>query len=153
MPFPFDIDIGMQALIASGTSVPVAKSAYLPSIDMQTTPNGYIYYDISDIVSQHDSQGLASVGVYGVGEFELDVACVARTNAQRKALVTEVLDVLQPVVDNRRTQLTAYAIPETSVFINYIRLESQNETAILKTGQSNPDVTIIVLSFSCKATC
>jgi hypothetical protein len=39
------------------------------------------------------------------------------------------------------------------VYINYLRFDSQDETYVLKTGQSNPDLTMIVLSFSGKATC
>jgi hypothetical protein len=148
MSYPFNVDIGMRALIMSSTTVPVAKSAYLPSVDLQNAPNGYVYFDTSDITSLHDSEGLSDVC-----EFSLDVACVAHENSKRKALVTDVLSVLQPIVNGRRTQLTAYLIPDTGVFINFLRLESQNESSILKTGQSNPDMTIIVLSFSCKATC
>jgi hypothetical protein len=49
--------------------------------------------------------------------------------------------------------LTSYVVPGTEVFIQYLRITATNETGILKTGQSNPDITMLVLSFSGKATC
>jgi hypothetical protein len=111
-----------------------------------------VYYDISECTPYHSSEGVAEAGDLETYSFMLDVACVAHSNTQRKLLVTSVLSALQPIVSGRRTQLTAYEIEGTNVFINFLRLLSQEEVTSLKTGQSNPDLTMLVLSFSGKAT-
>lgn len=153
MTFPFPLDIGIQSLISGATTVPVYKSAFVPSLDLKATPNGYVFYDIDDCTPYHSSVGMAGLDGREMCNFSLDVACIAHDNTQRKALVTAILAVCQPISSGRRTQLTAYTIGTTGVFVNYLRLDSQNETSVLKTGQSNPDLTLIVLSFTGKATC
>jgi hypothetical protein len=152
---PYTLDVGLQSLIsgAVGSTSPCSKSSFLPSPDLKTAPDGYVFYDISEITPFHSSEGLAEADDSEKCSFTLDVACVAHSNTQRKALVTSVLAVLQPIVAGRRTQLTSYSVTGTSVYINYLRFDSQDETYVLKTGQSNPDLTMIVLSFSGKATC
>jgi len=153
MSSPYPIDDGIQKLIATATSgIPVFKSAFFPALDLKSTPDGYIYYDISECSPYHSSEGVAEAGDSETYSFMLDVACVAHSNTQRKVLVTSVLSALQPIVSGRRTQLTAYEIDNTNVFINFLRLLSQEEVTSLKTGQSNPDLTMLVLSFSGKAT-
>lgn len=156
MSSPYPLDVGLQALIVAAvadTTIPVAKSAFLPSYDMKVTPSGFIFWDASELTPYHSSEGHAEANGLEVCNFTLDVACAAHSNTQRKALVTSVLSLLQPIVAGRRTQLTSYDITGTDVFINFLRLDSQNETSVLKTGQSNPDLTLLVLSFSGKATC
>lgn len=157
MSAPYDLDIGIQALIKSAFSVsadiPVYKSFFLPSDDLKKTPNGYVFWDIADISPLLSSEGFAEAGGNESIGFSLDVACVAHDNTQRKALAASVLDVLQPTVSGRRTFLTSYTVPATSVFIQYLRLEGTEETGNYKVGQSNPDVSLLVLSFSGKATC
>lgn len=152
---PYALDVGIQKLIsvAVGASIPCSKSSFLPSYDLQSAPNGYVFYDISEITPFHSSEGLAEADDSEKCSFTLDVACVAHDNTQRKALVTSVLSALQPIVSGRRTQLTSYDVAGTGTFINYLRLTSQEETSAMKTGQSNPDLTMLVLSFSGKATC
>lgn len=152
---PYALDIGLQSLISTavGATVPCSKSAFMPSVDLKDAPNGYVFYDISEITPFHCSEGLAAANDSEKCSFSLDVACVAHSNTQRKALVTSVLAALQPIVAGRRTQLTSYSITGTDAYINYLRFVSQDETSVLKTGQSNPDLTMIVLSFSGKATC
>lgn len=152
---PYTLDVGLQSLIsgAVGATIPCSKSSFLPSHDLKTAPDGYVFYDISEITPFHSSEGLAEANDSEKCSFTLDVACVAHSNTQRKALVTSVLAVLQPIVAGRRTQLTSYSVTGTNVYINYLRFDSQDETYVLKTGQSNPDLTMIVLSFSGKATC
>jgi hypothetical protein len=153
MSSPYPIDEGIQKLIATSVAgVPVSKSSFLPSFDLKSAPNGYVYYDISECTPYHSSEGVAEAGDLETYSFMLDVACVAHSNTQRKLLVTSVLSALQPIVSGRRTQLTAYEIEGTNVFINFLRLLSQEEVTSLKTGQSNPDLTMLVLSFSGKAT-
>ena len=155
MSSPYPIDDGIKALLASAApaGVPIAKADFVPALDLKTTPKGFIYFDISDCTPYHSSEGHAEANGLEICNFSLDVACVAHDNTQRKSLATAVLSVLQPVVSGRRTQLTSYTVASTGVFINYIRLVSQDEISSLKTGQSNPDLTMLVLSFSCKATC
>lgn len=152
---PYALDVGIQALISTavGSSIPCSKSSFLPSHDLKSAPNGYVFYDISEILPFHSSEGLAEANDSEKCSFTLDVACVAHSNDDRKALVTSVLSALQPIVAGRRTQLTSYLVTGTTVFVNYLRFDSQDETSVLKTGQSNPDLTMIVLSFSGKATC
>lgn len=155
MSSPYPIDDGIQKLLttALGSSVTVSKIDFLPALDLKATSAGYVYFDISECTPLHSSEGMAEANDAEVMEFSLDVACVAHSNTQRKALVTSVLAVLQPIVAGRRTQLTSYTVTGTSVFINFLRLDSQEEVSSLKTGQSNPDLTMLVLSFSGKATC
>jgi len=150
---PYSIDTALQTLISGTVAVPVYKSAFVPSLDINTTPNGYVFFDIDEMFGYHSSEGMAGEDGLEIANFRLDIACAAHSNAQRKALVTSVLSVLQPVVSGMRTQLTSYLIGTTGVFINYLRLESQTETSVVKTGQSTPDISLIVLSFSGKATC
>jgi hypothetical protein len=150
---PYPLDVGMQTLIGGSVNVPVYKSAFVPSLDLKATPNGYVFFDIDEISGYHSSEGMAGTDGREIANFRLDIACAAHSNTQRKALVTSVLAVLQPIVSGRRTQLTSYLIGATGVFVNYLRLESQTETSVVKTGQSTPDLTLIVLSFSGKATC
>jgi hypothetical protein len=153
MTSPYIIDEGIQKLIADSIpGIPVAKSAFLPAFDLKSTPDGYVFYDISECTPYHSSEGVAEAGDLETYSFMLDVACVAHSNTQRKLLVTSVLSALQPIVAGRRTQLTAYEVGTTNVFINFLRLLSQEEVTSLKTGQSNPDLTMLVLSFSGKAT-
>lgn len=155
MSIPSDLDTAIQTLITSGTgtSIPVAKSSFVPSFDMKETPNGYVFWDLSDIEPYHSSEGFSEANGHEVCNFTLDVACVAYSNSQRKSIVTSVLSVLQPIVSGRRTQLTSYDVGTTGVFMNYLRLDSMNETTTIKTGQSNPDMSMLVLSFTGKATC
>lgn len=156
MTSPYPLDIGLQALLVAAiddTTIPVAKSSFLPPYDLKDTPNGFVFWDCSDITPYHSSEGLTEANGLEVCNFTLDVACAAHSNTQRKSLVTSVLSLLQPIVAGRRTQLTSYDVADTDVFINFLRLDSQNETSVLKTGQSNPDLTLLVLSFSGKATC
>lgn len=153
MSAPYDLDIGLQKLIAGSVSVPVYKAQFLPSEDLKATPNGYVFWDAPDIIPLLSSEGFAEPSGNESVTFELDIACVAYDNVKRKALAASVLNVLQPTVSGRRTFLTSYAVPGTEVFIQYLRMTATNETGILKTGQSNPDITMLVLSFSGKATC
>ena len=157
MPPPYPLDTGVQALIQSAftpaESIPVYKSFFLPSDDLRKTPNGYVFWDASDLTPALCSEGFAEPGGNESVSFSLDVACVAHDNTKRKALAESVLDVLQPTVSGRRTFLTSYAVPSTGVFIQYLRLEGTEETGNYKVGHSNPDVTLLVLSFSGKATC
>lgn len=152
---PYALDVGLQSLISTavGATVPCSKSAFLPPVDLKDAPNGYVFWDASELTPFHSSEGLATADESEKCSFTLDVACVAHSNTQRKALVTSVMAYLQPIVAGRRTQLTSYSITGTGVYINYLRFDSQDETSVLKTGQSNPDLTMIVLSFSGKATC
>lgn len=153
---PYPLDKGIQKLIVTAindTTIPVRKAQFVPSFDMQETPSGFVFWDLSDLVPYHCSEGLAEDSTGDNCTFTLDVACASHDDTQRRALVTSVLSVLQPISSGRRTQLTSYAVTGTGVFINYLRLDSQNETSVLKTGQSNPDLTMLVLSFSGKATC
>ena len=85
--------------------------------------------------------------------FNVDIAVVHHDNAQRKSVAASVLNVLQPTVSGRRTFLTSYQVPQTSVFIQNLRLVSTNEETLLKTGQGTPDLTMLVFSFVGKATC
>jgi hypothetical protein len=153
---PYNLDAGIQKLLGSltvaGKSITVAKAGFLPSLDLQKYPNGYVYWDLGDQVPMHNSEGLGSAGDGETVSFDLDIACIAHENAQRKAIVDAVLDILQPVVSGRRLQLTSHTIAGTGVFINYLRFQSSAEAMEAKTGQSNPDVTVIVLSFVGKAT-
>lgn len=152
---PYPLDIGIQKLITStvSTTIPVSKSSFVPSYDMKETPNGFIFWDLSDLEPYHSSEGQSEADGVECVNFTLDVACVAHSNIQRKALVTSVLTTMQPVSAGRRIQLTSHTVTGTDVFINYLRLTMQTETSTMKTGQSNPDLTMIVLSFSGKATC
>lgn len=153
---PYALDTGIQKLIVTGinnTTIPVRKSQFMPSYDLKETPSGFVFWDLSELAPYHCSEGLAGLDARDVCTFTLDVACAAHDNTLRKTLVTSVLSVLQPISSGRRTQLTSYTVPATNVFVNYLRLESQNETSVLKAGQSNPDLTLLVLSFSGKATC
>lgn len=151
---PYPLDDGIQKLISTAApGIHVSKAEFIPALDLKSTPNGYIYYDISECTPYHSSEGLAKPGDGETFSFMLDVACVAHSNAQRKSLATLALSALQPVVLGRRTQLTSYTVPGTGVFIHFLRLLSQEELGSLKTGQSNPDLSVIVLSFSGKATC
>tara|TARA_R110000868_G_scaffold102246_2_gene281594 strand:+ start:5933 stop:6397 length:465 start_codon:yes stop_codon:yes gene_type:complete len=154
MSSPYPLDIGIQALlvVAMGADIPVYKSDFVPSVDLKSTPNGYVFFSIGDIIPNHCSEGLAGPDTGETIGFELDVICIAHDNVQRKSLVTSVLAVLQPLVSGRRTQLTSYRINGTS-YINYLRLESQRENSMLKEGQSTPDLTMLALTFSGKATC
>ncbi len=153
---PYALDIGIKKLITTAinnTNIPVHKSQFVPSYDLKETPSGFVFFDLSELTPYHSSEGLAGTDGRDVCTFTLDVACASHDNTLRKALVTSVLSVLQPISSGRRTQLTSYTVPATGVFINYLRLDSQNETSVLKAGQSNPDLTLLVLSFSGKATC
>lgn len=153
---PFNLDNGIQKLLGSVTvsskPITVAKAGFLPSLDLAKHPNGYIYWDLSEQSPMHNSEGLSDPNKGETTSFDLDIACVAHENTQRKALCDAVLDILQPVVNNRRTQLTSYSVPGTGVFINYVRFVSSAEAMEAKTAQSNPDVTVILLSFTGKAT-
>lgn len=153
MSAPYNLDIGLQKLISGSTSVPVYKSQFLPSEDLKATPNGYVFWDAPDIEPLVSSEGFASPSGNESITFSLDVACVAYDNAKRKALATSVLNVLQPTVSGRRTFLTSYNVAGTGVFIQYLRMTATNESGILKTGQANPDLMMLVLSFTGKATC
>jgi hypothetical protein len=150
---PYPLDTGIQTLLsgAMGT-IPVYKSDFVPSYDLKDTPDGYVFWSLGDLTPYHCSEGVSGPDGRDTANFELDIVCVAHSNTQRKDLVTSVLAVTQPVVSGRRTQLTAYQV-SSDVFINYLRLDSQNETSVLKQGQSTPDLTLLVLSFSGKATC
>ena len=152
---PYSLDTGIQKLItgAVASTIPVSKSSFVPSYDMKDTPSGFIFWDLSDLMASHSSEGHSEANGLECVNFTLDVACVSHSNTQRKALVTSVMNVTQPIVAGRRVQLTSHSVTGTGVFINYLRCDSQNETSVMKTGQSNPDLTMIVLSFSGKATC
>lgn len=153
---PYALDTGIQKLITTAVNnatIPVRKTQFLPSYDMLETPNGFIYWDLSELTPYHSSEGLAEANGDDTCTFTLDVACAAHDNAARKSLVTAVLSGLQPVSTGRRIQLTSYTVANTGCFINYLRLVAQNEVSVLKSGQSNPDLTLLVLSFSGKATC
>jgi hypothetical protein len=151
----YNIDEAIQKILRAGiaTDVPVTKSQFMPSYDLKSTPKGFVFWDIQDIMPLQCSEGLEGTNGKETVSFMLDVACVAHKNTDRKALHNSVLNVLQPVSSGRRQQLTAYNVAETGVFINYIRLLSTVENTSPKTGQSTPDMTMIVLSFSGKATC
>lgn len=150
---PYNLDTAIQSLLGgikiSGKPITVAKAGFMPSLDLQKHPYGYIYWDLSEQSPMHSSEGLGETETVS---FNLDIACIAHDNAQRKALANAVLNILQPVVSNRRTQLTSHSVTGTGVFINYIRFLSSGEAMEAKTGQSNPDVTVILLSFTGKAT-
>ena len=153
---PYSLDTGIQKLLSgltvSGKSITVVKSGFMPPLDLQKHPIGYVYWDLGELSPMHNSEGLAVPGEGETVSFDLDIACIAHDNAQRKALANAVLNILQPVVSNRRTQLTSHSVTGTGVFINYIRFLSSGEAMEAKTGQSNPDVTVILLSFTGKAT-
>lgn len=153
---PFNLDNAIQKLLGSITvaskPIAVAKAGFLPSLDLAKHPNGYIYWDLSEQTPMHDSEGMSAPGKGETVSFDLDIACVAHDNTQRKALADAVLDIVQPVVNNRRTQLTSYSVTGTGVYINYMRFVSSVEAMEAKTAQSNPDVTVILLSFTGKAT-
>jgi len=153
MSSPYPLDVGIQTLLVSAMgAIPVYKSDFVPSLDLKSTPNGYVFFSIGDLTPSHCSEGLAGSANKETVGFELDVICVAHDNVQRKTLVTSVMAVLQPLVSGRRTQLTSHLISST-VFINYLRFESQRETSMLKEGQSTPDLTMLALTFTGKATC
>ena len=153
---PYSLDTGIQKLLSnltvSGKPITVVKSGFMPSLDLQKHPIGYVYWDLGELSPMHNSEGLAVPGEGETVSFDLDIACIAHDNAQRKALANVVLDIMQPVVNTRRTQLTSHSIAGTGVFINYCRFLTSAEAMEPKTGQSNPDVTLIVLSFTGKAT-
>jgi len=44
-------------------------------------------------------------------------------------------------------------VPSTGVFLQYLRLESMEESGILRVGQSTPDQSILIMTFNGKATC
>jgi hypothetical protein len=151
-----DLDIGIQKLLTiavNNSTIPVSKSQFVPSYDMRSTPNGFVYFDTSAVSLAHSSEGMQENGSKEVGTFTLDIGCVAHDVVKRKTLMESVVNTLQPVVAGVRTQLTSYLVPTTTVFINYLRLMDKNETAVLKEGQSNPDQTVLILIFSGKATC
>jgi hypothetical protein len=155
MSAPYNLDEGIQALLKSAVSstIPVYKSMHVPPDDLRSTPNGYIFWTYSEFIPALCSEGFAEEnGNESVG-FVLDVACVAHDNARRKALSGNVLDVLQPTVSGRRTFLTSYTVPSTNVFLQYLRLESIEESGIIRTGQSNPDQSLLIMTFNGKATC
>jgi hypothetical protein len=151
----YKIDEALQKILRAGipTNVPVTKSQFMPSYDLKETPKGFVFWDLQDIIPLQSSEGLGRPDGKETVSFMLDVACVAHQNTDRKALHDYILNVLQPVSSGRRVQLTAYNVAGTGVFINFVRLISTIENTSLKTGQSTPDMTMIVLSFSGKATC
>ena len=151
---PYNLDEAIQKLLRSAlpTTVPVYKAQFVASPDIKPSPLGYCYWNIDQVQAMHCSEGLS--GTNGeVVSFTLDVAVAAHDNAQRKALANSVLNTLQPVSSGRRTQLTAYIVPGMSVRINYLRLETTEEVPAMKTGQSTPDMTMLLITFSGKATC
>ena len=151
----YNIDEAIQKILRAGiqSNVPVTKSQFMPAYDLKDTPKGFVFWDLQDIMPLQCSEGLDGPDGKETVSFMLDVACVAHQNTDRKALSNAVLNVLQPVSSGRRRQLTAYNVAGTGVFLNYIRLLSSIENTSTKTGQSTPDMTMIVLSFSGKATC
>lgn len=151
---PYDIDEAIQKLLRSAlpTTVPVYKAQFVASPDIKPSPLGYCYWSIDQYRADHCSEGLS--GTNGeVVTFTLDVAVAAHDNTQRKSLANSVLNTLQPVSNGRRTQLTAHIVQGTSVRINYLRMEATEEVPSLKTGQSTPDMTMLLITFSGKATC
>ena len=151
---PYNLDEAIQKLLRSAlpTTVPVYKAQFVASPDIKPSPLGYCYWNIDQVQTMHCSEGLS--GTNGeVVSFTLDVAVAAHDNTQRKALANSVLNTLQPVSNGRRTQLTAYIVPGMSVRINYLRLETTEEVPAMKTGQSTPDMTMLLITFSGKATC
>jgi hypothetical protein len=151
---PYNLDDAIQKVLRSAlpTTVPVYKAEFVASPDLKVTDLGYVYWNIDQITADHHSEGLS--GTNGeVVSFTLDVAVAAHQNTQRKSLANSVLNVLQPVSGGRRKQLTAYLVPGTSVRINYLRLLMTEEVPSLKTGLSTPDMTMLLITFSGKATC
>lgn len=155
MPAPYNIDIGLQKLISGAcpTGVPCYKSQFVPSEDLKDTPKGYVFFDISEIEPYHCSEGFSETNGRESISFNVDIAVVHNDNTQRKSVATSVLNVLQPTVSGRRTFLTSYQVPGTSVFIQNLRMVSTNEETVLKTGQGTPDLTMLILNFIGKAIC
>jgi len=155
MSAPYNLDVGIQTLLVSAVPVNtnVYKSMHVPSDDIHKTPNGYVFWSYSELAPALCSEGFAEENGNESISFVVDVACVAHDNARRKALSGSVLDVLQPTVSGRRTFLKSYTVPSTEVFLQYLRLESIEESGILRVGQSTPDQSILIMTFNGKATC
>lgn len=152
---PYNIDEAIQKILRSAvpTTIPVYKAEFVASPDIAPSPLGYVYWNIDEISPFHDSEGLSGNNGKEVISFTLDVACSAHDNAQRKVLMTYVLNALQPITSGRRIQLTAYQVPGVACRINYLRLITTQEVPSLKAGQSTPDMTVALMTFSGKATC
>ena len=155
MPAPYNIDIGLQKLISGAcpAGVPCYKSQFVPSEDLKDTPKGYVFFDVSEIEPALCSEGFSEANGRESISFNVDIAVVHHDNTQRKSVATSVLNVLQPTVSGRRTFLTSYQVPQTSVFIQNLRMVSTDEQTLLKTGQGTPDLTMLVFNFVGKATC
>jgi len=153
MSAPYNIDNAIMKILSAGmpTNVPVYKSEFLPSDDLVKLPKGYVFFDISQMIPAFCSEGYSNPNERESVDFLLDVSVVHHDNTQRKSLQTSVLNVLQPTVSGRRTILTSYNVQGTGIFFNYIRMESVEEGAVLKTAQSTPDLVVLMMSFSGKA--
>lgn len=153
MSAPYNIDNAIMKILSAGmpTGVPVYKSEFLPSEDLTKMPKGYVFFDVSNMTPALCSEGYSEPNGRESVDFLLDVSVVHHENAQRKSLQASVLNVLQPTVSGRRTILTSHNVQGTGVFLNYIRMESVEEGAVLKTAQSTPDLAVLMMSFSGKA--
>jgi len=150
--YPINIDTDIQTLLSSNSaSLPVFRADSVASTDLVRFINGYITWEAPDANLLINSEGHLSKDGKQFIDFMLDVSVYADKNSKRVSAVDTVMDLLQPVVSNKRTILTSHTVGAT--FFNYIRFVSPSSYIYaVKTGQSTTEVAGILLTFACRAT-
>lgn len=150
--YPTNIDIDIQTLLeGNNLSLPVHRSDSPAPEDQKGYQNGYIIWEALDESLLINSEGHLTKDGKQFQDFNLDVTVYADKNAKRKAAVDSVMDLLQPIVSNRRTILTSHTVGST--FFNYIRFVSPaTYIYTIKTGQTTTEVSGVSLTFACRAT-
>lgn len=133
--------------LLDGNGFPIYYVDQIPAYDQVKNPDGFVGWDIEELVPMHNSEGLEYASTQVVLNFGLTVTVYGNKMTARTTIIKKVLDVLQPKVSGKRVPLQQHQF--TNGFIRYCVFVNDVDFPIPKTAQSNAELSASVLTFNC----
>lgn len=118
----------------------------IPSYDLVKNPNGFVGWDIEQLISMHSTEGIEYGNIGLILNFELVLTVYDGRMSTRNSIETKILDVLCPIVSGKRKPIVGLEL--TNAFIRNIVWTSTSEFPIPKSAQSNAEMSASVMLFN-----
>lgn len=137
----------MDLILLNGEIVKHYQIDQVPAYEQAKNLAGFIAWDIVEPTTHLCSEGLSYTnGNSLVISSDLILYIYSNRLDVRSGLLTAVLDILQPKVSGKRTFLKGLTL--TNGFIRHLVLTEQSDYPVSKTGQSTPELSASVMTFT-----